>query len=204
MGDWGLQNAPAGAFCNPQPLLLERIRKICKICVYLCPNWNFKRSQPYWATSLFRKNIAGLGGVGSGARPTLYTNMTTFVEIAVNIPQVSGVFHYHLPPELEGLVGDGCLVTVPFGKQTVQGIVLRIVDDPTVPQTKPVLELLDPEPVVTQSQINLARHLSENSLTPLAACISLMLPPGLSQMADTLYRVAGSGKQESDAQSKSP
>jgi len=121
--------------------------------------------------------------------PPPSTKMTTFVEIAVNIPQVSGVFHYHLPPELEEQVGAGCLVTVPFGKQTVQGIVLGTVDDPTVPQTKPVLELLDPEPVVTRPQISLAKHLSESSLTPLAACISLMLPPGLSQMADTLYRL---------------
>ena len=28
--------------------------------------------------------------------------MTTYVEVAVNVPQVSGTFHYHLPPELEG------------------------------------------------------------------------------------------------------
>ncbi|MFH1634520.1 MAG: primosomal protein N' [Chloroflexota bacterium] len=124
--------------------------------------------------------------------------MTTFVEIAVNIPQVSGVFHYHLPPELDGQVIAGCLVIVPFGKQTVQGIVLGTVDDTTVPQTKPVLELLDPEPVVTQAQIDLAKHLSESSLTPLAACISLMLPPGLSQMADTVYRLTTSGERTGD------
>jgi primosomal protein N' (replication factor Y) len=124
--------------------------------------------------------------------------MTTYLEIAVNVPQVSGTFHYHLPPELDGQVDIGYLVTIPFGKQTVQGVVLKIVDDPTVPQTKPVLEVLDPDPVVTQPQIELAKHLSEISLTPLAACIALMLPPGLSQTADTLYALTASGRQISD------
>ncbi len=120
--------------------------------------------------------------------------MTTYLEISVNVPQVSGTFHYHLPPELDDLIDIGFLVTIPFGRQTVQGVVLAIVDDPTVPKTKPVLEVLDPEPVVTRSQIELAKHLSEISLTPLAACIALMLPPGLSQTADTLYQLTEAGK----------
>jgi primosomal protein N' (replication factor Y) len=120
--------------------------------------------------------------------------MTTYLEIAVNVPQVAGTFTYHLPPELEGLVDVGFLVTVPFGRQTVQGVVLDLVDDAIVPKTKPVLEVLDPEPVVNHLQIDLAKHLSEISLTPLATCISLMLPPGLSQTADTQYRLTEAGK----------
>ena len=120
--------------------------------------------------------------------------MTTFLEIAVNVPQVSGTFHYHLPLELEDQVDIGCLVTIPFGKQTVQGVVLSIEHDPTFPSTKPVLDVLDPDPVVTRAQIELAKYLSEISLAPLATCISLMLPPGLSQTADTLYRLTEPGK----------
>ena len=120
--------------------------------------------------------------------------MTTFLEIAVNVPQVSGTFHYHLPPDMEGMVDIGTLVIIPFGRQMVQGVVLALVDDPTVPKTKPVLEVLDPEPVVTPSQIELARYLSGTSLTPLAACIALMLPPGLSQTADTRYQLTVAGQ----------
>ena len=97
--------------------------------------------------------------------------MTTFVEIVVNVPQVSGVFHYHLPPHLEGQVDFGNLVTVPFGRQTVQGVVLGIVADPSVPQTKEVISLIDSEPVVTAQQVQLAQHISERSLTPLASCL---------------------------------
>src|SRR4030067_573970 len=58
--------------------------------------------------------------------------MTTFVEVAVNVTQVSGTFHYHLPAEAEALA------------------------DTTPP--------------------------------PRAACMDLIIPPGLAQQADTLYQ----------------
>lgn len=115
--------------------------------------------------------------------------MPTFVEIAVNIPNLSGVFHYHLPPELEGRVSPGHVVAVPFGKQTVQGVVVRRVETPGVPETRPVAHLIDPEAALTPPQLALAAHLAETTLAPLAACLGLMLPPGLGQVADAVYRI---------------
>ena len=115
--------------------------------------------------------------------------MPTYLEIAVNVPQVMGVFHYHLPPELEELVSAGHLVEVPFGKQVVQGVVLGTVPIPSVPETKPVLRLIDPDCVLTEPQLLLAKKIAENTLAPLAACIDLMLPPGLGQHSDTLYTI---------------
>jgi len=113
--------------------------------------------------------------------------MPKFVEIAVNVSHVKNTFHYHLPPELEGQIDTGHLVTVPFGKQTVQGVVLKLLEDPAFPKTKPVSDLIDPDPALTDEQIRLAHNISDHTLAPLAACINLMLPPGISQMADTLY-----------------
>ena len=114
--------------------------------------------------------------------------MTTYVEVAVNVPQVSGTFHYHLPPELEGVVQPGHLVEIPFGRQQVQGVVFRFVEQPEVSETKPVISLLDPQAVLTPVQIQLAGELAESTLAPLAACIDAMIPPGLAQQADTLYQ----------------
>ena len=118
--------------------------------------------------------------------------MPTYLEIAVNVPQVSGVFDYHLPPELEGKVEPGHLVVVPFARQTVQGVVIRLIPNPSVPETRPVHSLVDAQAVLTPAQIGLAQHLSEETLAPLAACIDLMIPPGLSQQADVLYTLTGS------------
>ena len=113
-----------------------------------------------------------------------------FVRVAVNVPAVSGEFDYHLPPELEGRLGVGHLVRVPFGAQMVQGVALELIGQASVAQTKSVLDLLDPEPVLTAVQIELARQLATATLNPLAAIIDLMLPPGLSQKADVLYTLS--------------
>ncbi len=53
-----------------------------------------------------------------------------FVRVAVNLPAVSGEYDYHLPDALAGVVGAGHLVTVPFGTQVAQGVVLEIVSQP--------------------------------------------------------------------------
>ena len=78
--------------------------------------------------------------------------MAEFVEIAVNVPQVRGVFHYHLPPELEGKLAPGHLVVVPFGRQLVQGLVLRPVAQPSVAETKAVESLLNDRTALTPAQ----------------------------------------------------
>ena len=116
--------------------------------------------------------------------------MTAYVEVAVNLPHVAGSYHYHLPPELEGRLQPGQLVEVPFGPQRVQGVVLGLTAQPEVPETRPVLAVVDEQAVLTPVQIELARRLAHDTLSPLAASIALMLPPGLAQQADTLYSLA--------------
>ncbi len=115
--------------------------------------------------------------------------MASYVEVAINLPQVSDTYHYHLPAELEGSVQPGSLVIVPFGKQRVQGVILRQVDVPEVAETRPVEELVDEKPALTEAQIQLAYWLAYETLTPLGVCINLILPPGLSQRTDTLVRL---------------
>ncbi len=115
--------------------------------------------------------------------------MTSFVQLAINVPSVADVFDYALPDSLAGQVGVGHLVIAPFGKQTVQGIVLRFVDQPSVANTKEIIELVDLQPVLTEAQILLTESLAESTLSPLAAIIGLFLPPGLNQQADVLYEM---------------
>jgi primosomal protein N' (replication factor Y) len=115
--------------------------------------------------------------------------MTVYVEIIVNVPQVTGVFHYHLPPGLEKRVQIGHLVVVPFGSRRVQGVVLREVDQPAVADTRPVEKLVDPHAVLTPAQLALAERIAERTLSPLAASVNLMLPPGLGQQSDTIYHL---------------
>lgn len=123
-----------------------------------------------------------------------------YVQVAVNLPLTSGVFDYHLPSELEGHVQPGCLVVVPFGHQTVQGIVLRLMASTSLLETRPVEALLDPQPVLTPTQMALAQALAEETLAPLANCLDQMLPPGLSQHADSEYSLRPGRPLKNEAQ----
>lgn len=122
-----------------------------------------------------------------------------FVEVAVNVSSVRGTFHYHLPPALRGHVVPGHLVTAPFGKQRIQGVVISLPHTPAVPYTRPIEGLVDPEPVLTKQQIELAYWLQTQTLAPLIECLNLMLPPGLVQKTDSIYTLI-----EADFQSDSP
>ncbi|MBN2388741.1 MAG: primosomal protein N' [Anaerolineales bacterium] len=113
-----------------------------------------------------------------------------YARVAVNVPAVTGEFDYYLPDDLAGRVGAGCLVSVPFGAQTVQGVVLDLVPSAAVAETKPVSDLLDPQPALNATQIALARWMADYYLAPLAAMVGLMLPPGLAQQADSQYAVS--------------
>ena len=115
-----------------------------------------------------------------------------FARLSVNLPAVSGVFDYAIPPEIAGEIGVGSLVTAPFGKQTVQGVVLELVERASVAETKPLESLLDVLPVLTVAQIHLAHWMSEHYMQSLAAMVGLMLPTGLSQQADTIFDIRSS------------
>jgi primosomal protein N' (replication factor Y) len=122
--------------------------------------------------------------------------MPEYVEVAVNIPRVTGTFSYHLPAHLAGRVLPGNLVIIPFGSQQVQGIVTRLLNEPDVPETRPVDELVDEIPVLNLNQMRLAAWLSKESLAPLSACLDVMIPPGLSQHVDTQVRLNPSSKNQ--------
>jgi primosomal protein N' (replication factor Y) len=112
-----------------------------------------------------------------------------FARISVNIPAISGIFDYAIPNELTSQIQTGCLVTAPFGNQIVQGIVIELTDSPAVQNPKTIIDLLDPQPLLTQPQIALALQLADSTLNPLAAIVGLMIPTGLSQQADILYEL---------------
>lgn len=109
-----------------------------------------------------------------------------FARVALNLPAVSGEFDYLLPPSLQQ-AQPGSLLTLPFGAQLVQGVVLSLLDKPGVENPRPALELLAPEPVLTPEQLSLARILAAETLQPLSLFIGAMIPVGLNQHADTLF-----------------
>jgi primosomal protein N' (replication factor Y) len=128
--------------------------------------------------------------------------MASFARIAVNVPSLAGVFipgsaqagdnqagafDYEIPEELGILIQPGQLTVVPFGKRQVQGVVIRLVNESAVPQTRAITDIADAQPVMSAQQIDLAIWMSRATLAPLSSIVGLFLPPGLEQQADTLF-----------------
>jgi primosomal protein N' (replication factor Y) (superfamily II helicase) len=97
---------------------------------------------------------------------------------------LESTFHYHVPADLESKLQIGHLVEVEFGRRLAQGIVVALDQEAPVADTKPIIGLIDEQPVVRPGQITLAEWLSRQYLTPINACLRLMLPPGLTRWAD--------------------
>ncbi|MGQ9467717.1 MAG: replication restart helicase PriA [Anaerolineae bacterium] len=106
-------------------------------------------------------------------------------------PATEPAFDYHLPETLEGRVGIGSLVQVPFGPRSLYGIVVERPPAPAVEETRPVTALVDPWPVLLPAQIELARWMARETLSPLPDCLLMMLPPGVVGLTDTRLEWAG-------------
>ena len=121
-----------------------------------------------------------------------------YAEVAVHVP-VNRTFTYHIPPALGPKLGPGSLVRVEFGVAMQPGVVVARHDSSDIPETKPILGLLDPKPVMLAEHIDLARWLSETCLAPIGACIWLMLPPGFTGKSDRRYRLKNQAAPSDDS-----
>src|SRR4030042_4386456 len=100
-----------------------------------------------------------------------------YAEVAVNAPVAHRrTFSYGVPPSLSLVPGQA--VWVPFGPRVIQGIVLQITDHPQFEETRDIAGLIDPRPLLSPVQIELARWISDRYLAPLFDSVALMLPPG--------------------------
>jgi primosomal protein N' (replication factor Y) (superfamily II helicase) len=109
-----------------------------------------------------------------------------YAEVVVNAAPLNRTYSYAIPEGLRGRVGVGHLVTVPFNGRRAQGIVADLAARPGVARVSDIEDLIDPEPVLSPAQIELARWISNTYVAPLVECLVLMLPPGLSRRADVL------------------
>ena len=101
-----------------------------------------------------------------------------YAEVAVHVT-VNKTYHYHIPDNLQSMLQIGSLVRVQFRTAMQPAVVIAFHHSTDIPETKPILELLDPSPVMTQEHVDLARWMSESYLESIGNCIWKMLPPGL-------------------------
>ena len=102
------------------------------------------------------------------------------------------LYSYGIPAELIGTLRPGHLVEVPFGKRTLQGVVMdvdfAVVEGFTLRDIRSVLE---PEPSLGELQLDLAQWIAAYYACDVADALAAMLPPGLTRASVVTYRATG-------------
>ena len=108
--------------------------------------------------------------------------MIRYADLILPVP-LQGLFTYAVPDAVpEGMnVGVGMRVLVTFGRsKTYLGIVARIHDvKPEGYQVKPITQVMDQEPIVTEQQLKLWQWISDYYLSPIGEVYKAALPAGL-------------------------
>ena len=113
--------------------------------------------------------------------------MNTYLRIAIPTP-LRRQFDYLMPTNFQPKIPQaGVRVKVPFGRQTLVGILLEVVHETDVPvqKLKPAIEILDEQPVFNSELLKLLRWCSLYYHHPIGEVMQNALPVKLRQGAST-------------------
>src|ERR1700728_941123 len=117
--------------------------------------------------------------------------MPAFCDVALPVP-LDRVFTYKVG-ETEPAVG--VRVLVPFRNEKLSGVVVRVHDEPPPVDAKPMLSVLDEEPVLSPELMELGRWIAAYYLAPIGEVLRSMLPLTGEVRRQVLYRIADLGPQ---------
>ena len=104
--------------------------------------------------------------------------MQAEVLVELKAKSLDKTFTYNVPNNLK--VTPGKRVIVPFGKQKLEGFVLKTSQSKKLDyQLKDIIEVIDEKPVINQEMLNLGIYISKKTLSPLIASYQTMLPKAL-------------------------
>ncbi|MDT8859080.1 primosomal protein N' [Alkalihalobacillus sp. MEB130] len=102
-------------------------------------------------------------------------------KVIVDVPasQTDRLFDYKIPEVWEGSIQPGMRVVVPFGPRKIQGFVIEIVRESDLDKIKPIADVLDVVPVLTEELLQLGEWLSNQTLSYKLSAYQLMIPAAL-------------------------
>ena len=117
--------------------------------------------------------------------------MPEFCDVALPVP-LDNAFSYRVPEGMEPAVGGRVLV--PFRQQRMSGIVVDLHDRAPSVQTKNVVSVLDPAPVLDAQLMRLGKWVSDYYLAPLGEVFRSMLPLSAEFKRTITYRLTDHGQ----------
>ncbi len=114
-------------------------------------------------------------------------------DVSLPVP-LDQLFTYSLPENLRQRAQAGCRVLVPFGKRKLSGVILRAHDEAPAGPVKPILKLLDEEPVLDTDLLKLGQWVSEYYCAPLGETLRAMTPLSGEMRRGKIYSLTASGR----------
>jgi primosomal protein N' (replication factor Y) (superfamily II helicase) len=111
-----------------------------------------------------------------------------FINVALNIPS-NKLFTYEVPPGLEKEVELGKRVFVPFGNRKRTGFIIGTMPSCDLKKIKPIAEILDDEPLFSQSDLDFYQWIAGYFMYPLGKALAELIPSG-SEKKDSLWITA--------------
>ncbi len=116
--------------------------------------------------------------------------MPLYCDVALPVP-VDRIFTYSI--QNASPVAGG-RVLVPFRREQMQGIVVALHDVPPGNETRPILRVLDQEPVFSADLLKLGTWIADYYLAPLGEVLRTMLPLGAEVRREIVYRLTERGR----------
>ncbi|MBI4229659.1 MAG: primosomal protein N', partial [Planctomycetes bacterium] len=98
------------------------------------------------------------------------------VVLPVAVPRA---FDYAIPPTLRGVLREGCRVRVPFGNRIAVGYCVALREEAGHTSPKPILEVLDAEPILDPHLVDLGRWIARRYAASWGEVLQAMLPGGV-------------------------
>lgn len=105
---------------------------------------------------------------------------------------VDSTFTYLIPPELSDSTVVGVRVVVPFGRKYATGVVVELPESTTVTSLKPIKDVLDALPVVSDELLQLSKWIGQYYFTPLGEVLKAAIPHGFTSSSKRMVRIAPS------------
>jgi primosomal protein N' (replication factor Y) len=107
--------------------------------------------------------------------------MSDHIQLALPLP-IDRTFAYRIPSELKERARAGCRAVVPFGRRILTGVIVDYPDDP-IPagHLRDVIDLPDPEPLLSQDILDLTYWIKEYYFCSWGETLKAALPGGYLQ-----------------------
>ena len=121
--------------------------------------------------------------------------MLRYADIALPV-NLEREFTYIVPPDLESSALIGARAVVPFGRKYATGLIVARPDATTIRGLKPIRDIIDPAPIMSEELLRLCRWIAGYYFSPLGEVLKAAMPQGFSPSSKRLIRI-GESVQES-------